>query len=130
VIGMERTAPITTRENAMSEGIKTIIYPVKDLAAAKALYGALVGVEPYADAPYYVGFKAGGQDIGLDPNGHKQGMTGPIAYHHVGDIKSTLQALLDGGAEAHQDVRDVGNGRLIATVKDADGNVIGLLQDA
>jgi hypothetical protein len=29
-----------------------------------------------------------------------------------------------------QDVRDVGNGRLIATVKDPDGNVIGLLQDA
>jgi predicted enzyme related to lactoylglutathione lyase len=129
-MGMERTAPITTRENTMSEGIKTIIYPVQDLAAATALYTVLLGREPYADTPYYVGFKAGGQDIGLDPNGHKQGMTGPVGYHQVGDIKTTLQALLDGGAEVDQDVRDVGNGRLIATVKDPDGNVIGLLQDA
>jgi predicted enzyme related to lactoylglutathione lyase len=130
VIGMELTAPITTRENSMSEGIRTIIYPVKDLAAAKTLYGALLGAEPYADTPYYVGFKAGGQDIGLDPNGHKQGMTGPVGYHKVDDIKATMQALLDAGAQADQDVRDVGGGRLIATVKDQDGNVIGLLQDA
>ena len=114
----------------MSEGIRTIIYPVKDVAEAKALYATLLGREPYADTPYYVGFKAGGQDIGLDPNGHSQGMTGPVAYHKVGDIKSTLRALLDGGAQADQDVRDVGSGRLIATVKDADGNVIGLLQDS
>jgi predicted enzyme related to lactoylglutathione lyase len=130
VIGMERTAPMTTRENAMTEGIKTIIYPVRDLAAAKALYGALLGVEPYADAPYYVGFKADGQDIGLDPNGHKQGMTGPVGYYHVSDIKESLQALLAAGAEPQQDVRDVGGGTLIATVKDADGNVIGLRQNA
>jgi predicted enzyme related to lactoylglutathione lyase len=129
VIGMERTAPATTRENTMSEGIRTIIYPVTDVTAAKAVYGALIGAEPYADTPYYVGFKAGGQDIGLDPNGHKQGMTGPVAYHHVADIKASRQALLDAGAESQQDVRDVGGGRLIATVTDADGNVIGLLQD-
>jgi len=113
----------------MSNGIRTCIYPVRDLAAAKTLYATLLGREPYADTPYYVGFKAGGQDIGLDPNGHQQGMTGPVAYHQVDDIKTTVQALLDGGAETHQEVRDVGNGRLIAAVKDADGNVIGLLQD-
>jgi predicted enzyme related to lactoylglutathione lyase len=114
----------------VTEGIKTIIFPVTDLAAAKALYGGLAGVEPYADAPYYVGFKVGGQDIGLDPNGHKQGMTGPVAYWHVDDVKASLQTLLDGGAETLQDVRDVGGGTLIASVKDADGNVIGLRQSA
>ena len=109
----------------MTAGIKTIIYPVKDLAQAKALYGALAGAEPIADSPYYVGFKIEGQDIGLDPNGHNNGMTGPIAYWHVDDIKASLQALLSAGATALQDIRNVGGGRLIATVTDPDGNVIG-----
>ncbi len=111
------------------EGIKTIIYPVKDLARAKALYSALLGVEPYADQPYYVGYKVDGQDVGLDPNGHRNGMTGPVGYYHVDDIEASLQALLDAGGEVQQAVKDVGGGRRIATVKDADGNGIGLLQD-
>lgn len=112
----------------MTEGVKTIIYPVKDLAKTKTLYGELAGVEPYADEAYYVGFNVEGQDIGLDPNGHSKGMTGPLAYWHVEDIKECLKALLDAGAEAHQEVKDVGGGGLIASVKDADGNVIGLRQ--
>jgi predicted enzyme related to lactoylglutathione lyase len=112
----------------MTEGIQTIIYPVKDLAQAKQLYSTLLGGEPYADTPYYVGFKVGGQDIGLDPNGHRQGLTGPVCYCHVDDIRQTLQALLAAGAETVQEVKDVGGGKLIALVKDADGNIIGLLQ--
>ena len=55
-------------------------------------------------------------------------MTGPVAYWHVDDIKGSMKALLDTGAEAHQEVRDVGGGKLIASVKDADGNVIGLIE--
>ncbi|MFF5015256.1 VOC family protein [Streptomyces sp. NPDC001165] len=113
----------------MTAGIQTIIYPVKDKDSAKALFTALLGVEPYADQPYYVGFKAEGQDIGLDPNGHAQGLTGPVPFWHVTDLRERLAALLEAGAEVVQDVRDVGNGRLIASVKDADGNMIGLLQD-
>jgi predicted enzyme related to lactoylglutathione lyase len=112
----------------MTEGVKTIMYPVTDLANAKTLYGELLGVEPYMDEPYYVGFKVEGQDIGLDPNGHSQGMTGPLNYWHVDDIEKSLQNLLDAGAETQQAVRDVGGGKLIASVKDTDGNVIGLLQ--
>ena len=68
--------------------------------------------------------------IGLDPNGHSQGMMGPIAYWHVNDIEGTLKALLDAGAEPVQPIKDVGGGKLIASVKDADGNVIGLVQPA
>src|ERR687897_757999 len=113
----------------MTTGLKTILFPVKDLAQAKTLYGKLVGVEPTADAPYYVGFEIGDQHLGLVPNGHDQGMTGPVGYWHVDDINATLQSLLDAGAETDQAVRDVGGGRLVATVKDADGNVIGILQD-
>ena len=112
----------------MTSGIGTVIYPVKDLAQAKALYTRLLGVEPYADAPYYVGFKVEGQDIGLDPNGHGKGMTGPVGYFHVNNIEESLTQLLDAGAEEVQGVTDVAGGRLIATAKDFDGNVIGLLQ--
>lgn len=110
-------------------GVQTIIYPVKDLAAAKALFSALLEVEPYADEPYYVGFKAAGQDVGLDPNGHAKGMTGPVPYWHVTDLRARLAALLAAGAELLQDAQDVGGGRLIAFVKDGDGNLVGLLQD-
>lgn len=112
----------------MSSGIKTFIYPVKDLDQAKALFSVLLDVEPDMDGPYYVGYTVDGQNIGLDPNGHRQGMTGPVGYWHVEDVKASLQALLDAGAQAHQEPRDVGGGKLVASVKDADGNVIGLVQ--
>ncbi|MEV5083044.1 hypothetical protein AB0K74_30920, partial [Streptomyces sp. NPDC056159] len=82
----------------MTAGLQTIIYPVKDLDRAKALFSALLEVEPYADAPYYVGFKAAGQDVGLDPNGHAKGMTGPVPYWHVDDIRARLAALVAAGA--------------------------------
>jgi predicted enzyme related to lactoylglutathione lyase len=114
----------------MTEGIKTFIYPVKDLAKAKTLYSELLGVEPYMNEAYYVGFNVEGQDVSLDPNGHRQGMTGPVGYWHVDDIKRSVKALLDAGAEAQQEVKDVGGGKLIVSVKDADGNVIGLIQSA
>ena len=112
----------------MTRGIKTVIYPVTDLARAKALYSGLLGVEPILDQPYYVGYRVGDQDIGLDPNGHGQGMTGPLAYWHVDDIQASLRHLLDAGAQAQQEVKDVGGGKLTASVKDADGNAIGLIQ--
>jgi predicted enzyme related to lactoylglutathione lyase len=112
----------------MTSGIRTIVFPVKDLARAKTLFGTLVGAAPYADEAYYVGFRVGDQEIGLDPNGHSQGMSGPVGYWHVGDIEKSLELLLDAGAETQQAVRDVGGGKLVATVTDPDGNVIGLVQ--
>jgi predicted enzyme related to lactoylglutathione lyase len=112
----------------MTSGIRTIVFPVKDLARAKTLFGTLVGAAPYADEAYYVGFRVGDQEIGLDANGHSQGMSGPVGYWHVGDIEKSLELLLDAGAETQQAVRDVGGGKLVATVTDPDGNVIGLVQ--
>lgn len=112
----------------MSAGIKTIIFPVRDVAAAKGLFTELVGAEPYADSPYYVGYRIGDQEIGLDPNGHKSGLTGPVGYWEVDDIKGTVQTLADHGAQVVQEPRDVGGGKLIATMRDADDNVIGLAQ--
>ncbi|MDO0929069.1 glyoxalase [Streptomyces sp. TG1A-8] len=113
----------------MDAGLQTIIYPVTDLERAKRLFSALLGVEPHVDEPYYVGFRTGGQDVGLDPNGHARGMTGPVPYWPVADVRRRLAALLEAGAELLQDAQDVGGGRLIASVKDADGNPVGLLQD-
>lgn len=112
----------------MTEGVKTIIFPVKDVARAKAVFGTLLG-EPMMDTPYYIGYRVAGQDIGLDPNGHAQGLTGPVAYWHVTDIKARIQALEDAGATTLQDLKDVGRGRLVASVTDADGNPIGLIED-
>jgi predicted enzyme related to lactoylglutathione lyase len=109
--------------------LRTVIFPVKDLAGAKAVFAALLGAAPSSDEPYYVGFDAGDQQVGLDPNGHAKGMTGPVGYWHVDDIEGALARLVEAGAETQQDISDVGGGRRIATVKDADGNVIGLLQD-
>lgn len=114
----------------MTAGVTAIIYPVKDLAKAKALFRVVSGMEPEMDAPYYVGFNVAGVDIGLDPNGHSQGMTGPVCYWNVDDIKASLGALLDAGAQPVQEIKDVGGGKLIAWVKDADGNAIGLIQPA
>src|SRR6516162_10650339 len=109
----------------MNQGIKTILYSVQDITRAKTVFCKLLGVEPYADQPYYVGFKVGDQDIGLVPRGDNAGMT---AFYHVDDIKSSLRLLLDSGAQVQQAVKDVGGGVLIASVIDAEGNVVGLRQ--
>ncbi len=119
-----------SRDYLMNQGVKTIIYPVKDMAKAKTLFRKILGVEPYADQPYYVGFKIGDQDIGLSPKG--QGpmsmATGMTAFYHVDNIKQSLQSLLDAGAKVQQDIKDVGGGRLIASATDPVGNIIGLIQ--
>ena len=81
----------------MSEGMKAIIYPVKDLAQAETLYSSLLGVDPSMDEAYYVGFRIGSLDVGLDPHGHRQGMTGPVAYWEVDDIEKSLTSLLTAG---------------------------------
>lgn len=112
----------------MNEGVKTIIFPVKDLEKAKRLLAVVAGGEPYMDEPYYVGFKVAGQDVGLDPGAHDKGLTHPTPYWHVDDIRAKYQELLDAGAASVQDVRDVGGGKLVASVSDADGNIIGLIQ--
>lgn len=113
----------------MTAGVTTVVYPVKDLDGAKALFRTLLGTEPYADTPYYVGFKDAGQDIALDPQGHAKGLTGAVPYWHVTDIQGTLARLVEAGAEVVQDVQEVGGGRRIASLKDRDGNALGLLED-
>jgi predicted enzyme related to lactoylglutathione lyase len=112
-----------------TDGVKTVLHPVSDLAAAKEVYMALLGVPPTTDSPYYVGFEAAGQQIGLVPGGGPQAMTSPVAYWHVPDIEAKLAEVTAAGATVKEPAHDVGGGRLVATVTDPDGNVLGLIQD-
>jgi len=112
-----------------TQGIGTILYPVQDLAKAVEAFSQLLGAKPYIDQPYYAAFRAGnGQDIGLDPNGHSRGMTGPAPFWHVEDIQASLRGLLDHGATELQPVTMVGPGKQMASVRDGNGNFIGLIQ--
>ena len=110
----------------MARNIKLIVYPAKDIEKAKAFYGKFLDIEPYVASAYYVGYKVGDQEVGLDPNS----IVGPIAYTDVEDIKSSLQAMTEVGAEIVQDVQNIGGGMLIARFKDPDGNIVGLRQQS
>jgi hypothetical protein len=78
----------------MNGRMSLLVYPAKDMASAKTLFKALLGVEPYADMSYYAGFRTGDLEIGLDPNGSS---AGPIAYWEVEDIGASLRLLVDAG---------------------------------
>ena len=112
-----------------TEGIKIVLHPVSDLAPAKEVYAALLGIEPQADSAYYVGFDTGGQHIGLVPGGGPQAMTSPVAFWQVADLEAKLAEVTAAGATVKEPAHDVGNGRRVATVTDRDGNVLGLLQE-
>ena len=115
--------------SSSTQGIKTVLHPVSDLAKAKEVYAALLGVPPMADESYYVGFEAAGQQIGLVPRGAPQGITSPVAYWHVPDIEAKLAEVIAAGATVKESPHGVGGGRLVASFTDLDGNVLGLFQD-
>ena len=115
---------------APNRGIKTVLHPVSDLQKAKAVYTALLGQAPQTDGPYYVGFDVAGQHIGLVPGGGPQHISSPVAYWHVADIEGKLAEVTAAGATVKDPPGDVGGGRLVATVTDPDGNVLGLIQDS
>ncbi|GMA21501.1 VOC family protein [Arsenicicoccus piscis] len=109
-------------------GFDTIIVPVTDVARARDFYRALLGVEPFADAPYYVGFMVEGTQLGLAPGGPTGG-AGAIAYWSSPDIQAAVKAVTANGGTMTADPRDVGGGKLVATFTDPDGNTLGLSQD-
>lgn len=115
--------------DSSTQGIKIVLHPVSDLEAAKSVYTALLGVAPQADSAYYVGYDVAGQHIGLVPGGGPQSMTTPVAYWQVPDIEAKLAEVTTAGATLKEPPHDVGGGRLVASVADPDGNVLGLVQD-
>ena len=62
-----------------TSGMQLVVFPTKDLDGTKKIFSTLLGTDPYVDGPYYVGFRAGGPEVGLDPNG----TGGPICYWDV-----------------------------------------------
>ncbi len=109
-------------------GLRTVIYPTPDLARGKAWYSEVLGREPYFDQPFYVGFSAGGFELGLIPDG-VPASDGPLAYWGVDDIAAEVQRLTKLGGTVHEAVKDVGGGIKVAAVKDPFGNLFGLIEN-
>jgi predicted enzyme related to lactoylglutathione lyase len=111
------------------QGLRTVIYGVSgDLDEAKAWYADVLGVEPYFDEPFYVGFDVGGYELGLDPDA-EPGNGGAVAYWGVSDAEAALARLLEKGTTEREGVREVGDGIRTATVTDPFGNVLGVIEN-
>ncbi|MEZ0540099.1 VOC family protein [Fibrella arboris] len=109
-------------------GLRTAIYAAPNLDQVKAWYAAFLGIDPYFDEPFYVGFNVGGYELGLDPDTAPASGT-PVTYWGVTDLAATWQQLLDLGATAQQEPQDVGDGIIVATVTDPFGNTLGIIQN-
>jgi catechol 2,3-dioxygenase-like lactoylglutathione lyase family enzyme len=108
-------------------GLRTVIYPAPDLAASKAWFTALLGIEPYFDQPFYVGFDVGGYELGLDPNADPA--TGAQSYWGVSDVDTARKALLDAGARPNTDVLEPGDGIRVASVLEPGGSFVGIIEN-
>ena len=109
-------------------GLRTAIYPVADLGKAKTWYAKALGIEPYFDQPFYVGFSVGGFELGLIPEGTPS-VHGPQALWGVSDAGEEMQRLLALGATPLEPVRDVGEGIKVAAVQDPFGNRLGIIEN-
>ncbi len=110
----------------MLEGLRTVVYAVADLDAAKAWYTGLLGQEPYFDEPFYVGFNVGGYELGLMPaEGGTD--TSSITYWGVPDADAAYASLLARGASPKVPVEDVGGGIRLGAVTDPFGTVLGVI---
>jgi predicted enzyme related to lactoylglutathione lyase len=114
-------------------GLRTVIYRATDLDKTKAWYSTVLGIAPYFDQPFYVGFNVGGYELGLDPNaddsGAPTGSGGAVAYWGVTDAQAAFDRLISFGATERSGVQDVGEGIRVATVTDPFGNVLGIIQN-
>ncbi|MEO6864445.1 MAG: VOC family protein [Gemmatimonadaceae bacterium] len=112
-------------------GLRTIIYHVSDLDAAKRWYTLATGVEPYFDEPYYVGYNIGGFELGLDasPNSGKSGTGGTTAYWAVANAEEAIASLVGAGATLKSPATDVGEGIQVGSVLDPFGNELGVIEN-
>ena len=121
----------TPAQNPHFLGLRAVLYHAPDLAKGKAWYSAILGVEPYFDQPFYAGFNVSGYELGLNPDASALpgGPGGSVAYWGVADAAAALARLLSLGATKHGALQDVGDGILVATVRDPFGNVFGLIEN-
>lgn len=108
-------------------GLRTVIYPAPDLAASKAWFAELLGIEPYFDEPFYVGYEVAGYELGLSPAEDPE--AGPVTYWGVPDVQAGLDRLVDAGAVSRGEVQDVGGGIRVATVVEPGGSVLGIIEN-
>lgn len=109
-------------------GLRTTIYPVADLTQAKKWYEQVLGMSPYFDQPFYVGFAVGGFELGLLPDG-TPGTSGPQPLWGVQNANAEFQRLLSLGATELEPVTEVGEGIKVAAVKDPFGNRLGIIEN-
>ena len=110
-------------------GLRTAIYFVTDIAAAKAWYNDALSIEPYFDEPYYVGYNVGGYELGLHPadappNDNKNAVA---VYWGVDNVQDTYDMLLQKGASPLEEPNEVGGGIVVGMVKDPWGNGLGFI---
>ncbi len=112
-------------------GLRTAIYHVDNIDKAKSWYSSVLGIKPYFDEPFYVGFSVGGYELGLQPgeNTSAEKGEGVVAYWGVVNAEEALNRVIKQGATRHEDVQDVGGGIKVATVKDPFGNVFGIIEN-
>ncbi len=112
-------------------GLRTTIYKVADLPAAKAWYAQAFGVQPYFDEVFYVGFDIGGYELGLQPEKQSVPEKAPsvVAYWGVDDMETEYNRFIALGAKVHESPKDVGEGILVASLTDPWGNIIGLIKN-
>jgi predicted enzyme related to lactoylglutathione lyase len=109
-------------------GLRTAIYPVTDLTAAKQWYALVLNQQPYFDEPYYVGFQVGGFELGLIPDA-QPATSGPQPLWGVADIASVYARLLELGAEPLEPVNEVGGSIKVGAVVDPFGNRFGIIEN-
>lgn len=109
-------------------GLRTAIYPAPDLGAARTWYAKVLGVAPYFDEPFYVGFSVGGFELGLLPDA-TPGTDGPQPLWGVADAAAAYQRLLELGARPLSPVTEVGGGIKVAAVLDPFGNRFGIIEN-
>ena len=115
----------------MFKQLVTAIYHAPDVGKAKAWYSEVLGVQPYFDEAFYVGFDVGGYELGLQPDRSEtlQGLGGSVPYWRVEDVEAAFGKLLELGATAINQVEDVGDGIKTALVEDPFGNALGIIQN-
>ena len=113
----------------MMLGLRTTIYKVSDLQAAKAWYTDAFRTAPYFDEPFYIGFNIGGFELGLLPEDESptEKSDNVLSYWGVDNIEEHYQHLLSLGAIAHEKPTNVGGELMVATVKDPWQNVVGII---
>ena len=110
-------------------GLRTLIFKVPDLAAAKTWYTGIFGIAPYFDEPFYVGFEVGGYEFGLQPMDGKLPVSGGrvSTYWGVENVQKEYDKLLTAGATPFEKPAEVGGGIIVAAVQDPWGNVFGII---